>query len=64
MCRQFIHKYQCFPKLIKQSFSLNTEEFLNLSNDGQVYSGKSAKDILAELIAGDQSDEEEMTDFS
>nr|XP_042897556.1 tigger transposable element-derived protein 6-like [Parasteatoda tepidariorum] len=39
-------------------------EFLNLDNDVLVFSGASDEEILAEVIPGDQSDEEEAADCS
>lgn len=64
MCKNFSHGCYCFPKLIKQSLPFNAEDFLNLGNDVQVYSGVSNEDILVELIPDDQSDEKEADDYS
>lgn len=45
-------------------FPFSTEEFLNLDNNMQLYSGTSDEDILAEFSSVDQSDKEEATDCS
>ncbi|XP_071043603.1 tigger transposable element-derived protein 6-like [Parasteatoda tepidariorum] len=53
-----------FQRSSNASFLFNADEFLNLDNDVLVFSGASDEEIVAEVIPGDQSDEEEAADCS